>query len=270
MKDPAGPSHASGAAVSRTPTGAAPMQQIIAAQTRMELRLRLRHGETLLLTLVIPVVLLLFFASVDVVRTPGEEPLDFLVPGMLALAVMSTAFTGQAIATAFERSYGVLKRLGATALPRWGLLTAKTIAVLAVELLQWALLGGIGLALGWRPSAAGVLPAILLLLLGTACFSGLGLLMAGRLRAEATLAAANGLYVVLLLAGGLIVPLERLPAPLERVGSVLPTAALADGLRAALTAGALDTGVLAGRSVAVLLGWSVALLGAAALTFRWE
>jgi ABC-2 type transport system permease protein len=245
--------------------GPAPLHRVVAAQTRMELRLRLRHGETLLLTIVIPVVLLLFFATVDLVDTPGDEPLDFLVPGILALAVMSTAFTGQAIATAFERSYGVLKRLGATALPRWGLLAAKTAAVLVVELVQWVLLGSVGVALGWRPELAGIPAAVLFLVLGTAAFSGLGLLMAGRLRAEATLAAANGLYVVLLLAGGLIVPLDRLPGPLEAAGRLLPTAALADGLRSALTAGSLD-----GGAAAVLVAWSAVLLAAAAATFRWE
>lgn len=245
--------------------GAAPLRQVVLAQTGMELRLRLRHGETLLLTIVIPVVLLLFLATVDLVTTPTREPLDFLVPGVLALAVMSTAFTGQAIATAFERSYGVLKRLGATALPRWGLLTAKTLAVVAVEVMQFALLVAVGGALGWRPDIGGILPAALLTLLGTACFSGLGLLMAGRLRAEATLAAANGLYVVLLLVGGLIVPLDQLPGPLRSIGRALPTSALADGLRAALVDGALS-----GRAAGVLLGWSVVLLSAAAVTFRWE
>ncbi|MEO6714396.1 MAG: ABC transporter permease, partial [Mycobacteriales bacterium] len=117
---------------------AAPMSAIIRAQTAMELRLRLRHGESLLLTMVIPLLLLVFFGTVDVGAVPTVEPLDFVAPGILAVAVMSTAFTGQAIATAYERSYGVLKRLGATALPRWGLLAAKTLAVLAVEAIQIA------------------------------------------------------------------------------------------------------------------------------------
>ena len=243
---------------------AAPMTQIIGAQTAMELRLRLRHGESLLLTMIIPVVLLAFFGSVDVLGTPTEDPVDFVLPGIIAVAIMSTAFTGQAIATAYERSYGVLKRLGATPLPRWGLLTAKTLAVLLVEMLQIVLLVTVGAALGWRGDLAALLPALLLVLLGTLCFSGLGLLMAGTLRAEATLAAANGLYVLLLLVGGLIVPLAKLPEPLRVVGGLLPTAALADGLRAALNEGTFD-----GRAAAVLAFWSVLLVTAAARWFRW-
>jgi ABC-2 type transport system permease protein len=248
-----------------TESQAAPLSTIVRAQTAMELRLRLRHGESLLLTMIIPLLLLVFFGSVDVIDLPTANRLDFVVPGILALAVMSTAFTGQAIATAYERSYGVLKRLGATALPRWGLLTAKTLAVFAVELIQFVLLAAAGMALGWRGTARGLPAALVLIALGTFCFSALGLLMAGTLRAEATLAAANGLYIVLLLAGGLIVPLAKLPAPLRAVGRELPTAALADGLRSALHAGAFDR-----HAAAVLLLWTVALAAAAVRTFRWE
>ena len=246
-------------------SGAAPLRSIIRAQAAMELRLRLRNGESLLLTMIIPVVLLAFFGTVDVVGTPTRHPVDFVLPGIIAVAIMSTAFTGQAIATAYERSYGVLKRLGATALPRWGLLTAKTLAVVVVEALQIALLFGIGVALGWRGHVGGLAAATLLVLLGTLCFSGLGLLMAGTLRAEATLAAANGLYVVLLLVGGLIVPLSKLPGPLAAAGRQLPTAALADGLRAALNQGHADT-----RAIVVLLAWSAVFVAAAFRTFRWE
>lgn len=244
---------------------AAPLPQIIRAQTAMELRLRLRHGESLLLTMIIPVVLLLFFGSVDVLGTPPGDPVDFVLPGIIAVAIMSTAFTGQAIATAYERSYGVLKRLGATPLPRWGLLAAKTLAVVVVEMLQILVLLTVGAALGWRGDMAGSVPAVLLVLLGTLCFSGLGLLMAGTLRAEATLAAANGLYVLLLLVGGLIVPLSVLPAPLRAIGRQLPTAALADGLRSALGDGRADM-----HAIVVLTLWSVLFVGAAIRTFRWE
>ncbi|HEX8003999.1 MAG TPA: ABC transporter permease [Mycobacteriales bacterium] len=236
---------------------------MILAQTLMELRLTLRRGESLLLTLVIPLGLLAFFGTVDVVDTT----LSALVPGIVALAVMSTSMTGLAIATGFERSYGVLKRLGATPLPRSGLLLAKTLSVLAVQALQVALILGLGLALGWR-SSAGLRGAVLLVLLvglGTAAFAGLGLLMAGTLRAEATLAAANGLYLVLLLVSGMVVPLTSLPSGLRAVARLLPSGALVEGLQAAFTNG----GPLV-RSAAVLLVWAVVALAAAARTFRWE
>jgi ABC-2 type transport system permease protein len=241
---------------------------MLLAQTAMELRLTLRRGESLLLTVVIPVVLLAFFASVDLIETGAEDRIDFLVPGVLALAVMSTSMTGLAIATGFERSYGVLKRLGASPLPRAVLLAAKTLGVLVVEVIQGVLLCGVGLALGWRPSGgiSAVAATGVLVLLGTTCFCGIGLLMAGTLRAEATLAAANGLYLILLLLGGVLFPLSRLPSPLRSVGEVLPTAALSDGLRAVLASG---DGLRAGP-VAVLALWAVASLGLAAATFRWE
>ncbi|WP_241780547.1 ABC transporter permease, partial [Streptomyces wadayamensis] len=174
--------------------GAAPVGRMIAAQAAFETRLLLRNGEQLLLTVIIPSLLLVLFSTVDVVDTGDGEPVDFLAPGILALAVMSTAFTGQAIATGFERRYGVLKRLGASPLPRWALMTSKTLAVLVTEVLQVVLLAVIALALGWSPHG-NPLAVLLLLALGTAAFSGLGLLMAGTLKAEATLAAANLVFL---------------------------------------------------------------------------
>jgi ABC-2 type transport system permease protein len=246
----------------RPAPGRSPYPRMVLAQTRAEVVLTLRRGESLLLTLVIPLALLGFFTAVPVLPASAGRPVDFLVPGVVALAVMSTAFTGQAIATAYERSYGVLKRLGATPLPRWALLAGKTFAVFVVELVQLALIVGLGGLLGWRPHGS---PAavVLLVLLGTAAFAGLGLLMAGTLRAELTLAAANGLYLVLLLLGGIVFALSGV---LETIGRALPSGALAHGLRAVLRDGA----ALPAADLAILAGWAVAALGAAALTFRWE
>ena len=245
--------------------GAAPLPRMVAAQTALETRLLLRNGEQLLLTLVIPLVLLGVLASTDIVDTGPGEPVDFLVPGIIALAVMSTAFTGQAIATAFERRYGVLKRLGASPLPRWALLVAKTGCVLAVETLQIALICAQGLLLGWSPHGSPVGVSVLVLV-GTAAFSGLGLLMAGALRAEATLAAANLVYLLLLIGGGVIVPLDRFPDGVQALLELTPTAALSDGLRSVLVDGA---GVPWG-AVGVLAAWAVVSLSAAAATFKWE
>jgi ABC-2 type transport system permease protein len=249
----------------RPDPGAASTARQLAAQAKIELVLTLRRGESVLLTLIIPVVLLTFFASVDVLPHGAQRSIDFLVPGILALAVMSTAFTGQAIATGFERSYGVLKRLGAAPLPRAVLLGGKTLAVLAVEVLQVIVICALGLALGWHPHTS-YLAVILLILLGTVAFSGLGLLMAGTLRAEATLAAANGLWLILLLLGGVVFPLAKLPGPLQAIGKLLPTAAMSSGLRHAFTAGA---SVPVG-DVLILLVWAVAAITLAARTFRWE
>lgn len=245
--------------------GAAPVGRMLAAQTATELRLTLRRGESVLLTLVIPLVLLVLFAGVPLVDLGPGRRVDFLVPGLLALAVVSTAFTGQAIATGYERHCGVLKRLGATALPRWALVLAKTAAVLAVEVLQVLLLALVGLALGWSPhgSAAGVL---VLVVLGTAAFSGLGLLLAGTLRAEVTLAGANLVYVLLLVLGGVVFPLTRFPAGLRSALGLLPVTALSDGLRAVLRAGSS----VPLHSLVVLAGWALGALALAALTFRWE
>ncbi|MFC7930646.1 ABC transporter permease [Streptomyces cinereoruber] len=244
--------------------GAAPVGRMIAAQTALETRMLLRNGEQLLLTVIIPSLLLVLFSTVDVVDTGAGKAVDFLAPGVLALAVMSTAFTGQAIATGFERRYGVLKRLGASPLPRWALMTAKTLSVLVTEVLQVALLTAIALALGWSPQG-NPLSVLLLLVLGTAAFSGLGLLMAGTLRAEATLAAANLVFLLLLVGGGVIVPLEKFGAAGD-VLALLPISALSDGLRDVLQGGA----PMPWGDALILAVWAVLGLGAAAKFFRWE
>ena len=234
------------------------------AQTAAELKMTLRRGESVLLTIGIPVLLLVFFSSVDVLPTDTKDPIDFLAPGILALAVMSTAMVGLAIATGFERGYGVLKRLGATPLGRPALLTAKTGSILAVELVQVVILVPVALALGWSPhgDVGAVVGAVLL---GTIAFAGLGLLMAGTLPALTVLALANGLYLVLLLLGGMVVPLDRLPDALRLVAQALPAAALAEILH-----GALGGADVAGWAWPVLAAWAVVAPVAAALSFRWE
>ena len=190
------------------------------------------------------------------------------MPGVIALAVLSTAFTSQAIATGFERRYGVLKRLGSTPLSRTGLIGAKTVTVVGVELAQVVILVGVGLALGWRPHGGPGAAAwvALLVLSGTAAFSGLALLLAGTMRAEATLALANLVYLVLLGIGGIIFPLTKFPAAARPVLTLLPSGALSDGLHRVLQHGA----GLPVRDVAVLIVWAAVGIALAARLFRWE
>lgn len=253
--------------------GAAPLPRMIAAQAALETRMLLRHGEQLLLTVVIPTLLLVLFSAVDIIDTgDGGDTVAgrvaFLAPGILALAVLSTAFTGQAISTGFERRYGVLKRLGASPLPRWALLTAKSCSVAVTLLLQLVLLCAVAFALGWSPAggAAGVAAALVLLVPATVALSALGLLMAGTLRAEATLAAANLVFVLLIFGGAVVVPLENFPDAVARGLTLLPVAALSEGLRGVLQQGAS----LPWGTVALLTGWAVAATAAAARFFRWE
>lgn len=248
--------------------GAAPLRKMVGAQAGLELRTLARNGEQLMLTLIIPVLLLIAFGRADLVSVGNITRIDFVVPGILALAVLSTAFTSQAIGTGFERRYGVLKRLGASPLSRGGLIAAKTATVLAVELVQVAIILGIGALLSWRPTASPVaaLWVPVLLLVGTAAFSGLALLMAGTLRAEATLAAANLLYLILLGLGAVLFPLSKFPAGMRPILRLLPSGALADGLRSLLAHG----GGLPVQDLLVLCIWAVVAITLAAFTFRWE
>lgn len=237
---------------------------VFLAQLVTEVRLTLRRGESLLLILGLPLFFLAFFATVDVLPTGPGRAIDFLTPGILALAVMSTAMVSLSISTGFERSYGVLKRLGATPLGRPRLVAAKTVGVVAIELVQLIVLVPVALLLGWEPEAAWA-AAVGGVVLGTAAFAGIGLVLAGRLRAELNLAASNGLYLVLLLVSGMMFSLDELPGGARGVARLLPSSALADVLR-----GALSADPIPGRAWVVLAAWACVTPALAARWFRWE
>jgi len=246
------------------PAPAPPWRRVL-AQAAFETRILLRNGEQLLVAIVLPVLALVGLTLADVPSLGSGRRIDIVAPGVLALAVMSTAFTGQAIQTGFDRRYGVLRLLGTTPLGRGGLLAGKLVGVLAVELLQVVVLGAVALALGWHPVLAGVPYAVLAGLVGTAAFVALALLLAGTLRAEAVLAVANLVWVLLLAGGAVVVPTRRMPAGLSHLASALPSGALGEAMRAALGSGRLAVG-----SVLVLLLWAVGAGAAAARWFRWD
>jgi len=248
--------------------GSAPFARQVLAQAGMEARLLLRNGEQVLLAVVIPVIVLV--GAVTGAEHLGLDlthpPVDVFTPGVLALAVMSTSFASLAIATGFERRYGVIKRLGASPLPRSGLLLGKVGALFLVELLQVLVVGAVGFALGWDPvlDPEAIGSALLMVVLGTAAFAGLGLFLAGVLRAEATLAAANLVYLLLMAGGAIVLPASSYGA-FGHVAVWLPSGALGNGLRSAFVAGTLNV-----HSVAVLVVWSLVGAVLTARTFSWE
>ena len=245
--------------------GAAPFPRMVAAQAAMEARLMLRNGEQLLLAVVIPVIVLVggVKAADHIDLGLAHRPVDVFTPGVLALAVMSTAFTSLAIATGFERRYGVIKRLGSSPLPRSGLLAGKVGGLLVIEALQIAVICVVGLLLGWHP-AAGTGGAVLAVVIGTGAFAALGLFLAGVLRAEATLAAANLVYLLLLAGGAVVLPSSSYGA-FGHVTEWLPSGALGSAMRQAC----IDGGV-AWRDLGVLVLWGALGTALTARTFRWE
>ncbi|KQT94574.1 ABC transporter [Marmoricola sp. Leaf446] len=245
--------------------GGAPLGSQVLAQAGMETRLLLRNGEQLLLAVVIPVVVLVgaVLGADRIGLDLSRRAVDEFTPGVLALAVMSTSFTSLAIATGFERRYGVIKRLGASPLPRTGLLLGKVLGLLLVEALQVVVIAAVALALGWRPDAS--LPAALVsTVLGTAAFASLGLFVAGVLRAEATLAAANLVYLLLLAGGAVVLPSSAYGSA-GGFTRLLPSGALGDALRSALWSGEAAWGAWL-----VLAVWAVVGAALTARTFQWE
>ena len=242
-----------------------PVARAVRAQAWMELKLLVRSGESLIITLGIPIGVLVFFSVVDVLPTGGQRAVDFLVPGVLAISIAGTGLVAVGIQTAFERKYGALKRLGGTPLSRGGFLVAKGLAVAALLGVQAALV--VALAVGmldWRPNGGG-LAAPLVVVVGAVAFTALGLLLAGALRAEATLALTNATFLVLLLISGVTFDAAALPDTLAAVGQALPLGALGTALRTALTGDGLAMAPLA-----TVAGWGLVAAALAARTFRWE
>jgi ABC-2 type transport system permease protein len=207
---------------------------MLAAQFGLELKLLLRNGEQLLLTMFIPITLVIGLTLLPL-GSFGDDRAAVFVPAIMALAVISTAFTGQAIAVAFDRRYGALKRLGATALPVWGIIAGKSLAVVTVVFLQSIVLGAIGIAINWRPNIAGLALGAVVIALGTAVFAALGLLLGGTLRAEIVLAVANLLWFVFAGLGALTLEGGIVPGALKDIARLTPSGALTEALSRAMT-----------------------------------
>ena len=237
----------------------AAVPKMLAAQFGLELKLLLRNGEQLLLTMFIPITLLIGLTLLPFGSFGNNRAATF-VPVIMALAVISTAFTGQAIAVAFDRRYGALKRLGATALPVWGIIAGKSAAVVTVVFLQSVILGAIGFALGWRPQPLGLALGAVVIALGTATFAALGLLLGGTLRAEIVLAVANLLWFVFAGLGALTVESGMVGAAVKWAARLTPAGALTESLSRAMSLSVDWFGVL------VLVVWGT-LAGLSAL--RW-
>ena len=251
--DPAGPS-----------AGPASPTARVLAQARFEATTLLRNGEQLLVAVLLPAAVLVGLVHARSISLGAGRRVDLAVPGVLALCVISSAFTGQAIATGFDRRYGVLRLLGVTPLGRTGLVLAKAVAVLAVIAVQVALIGGLGAALGWEPALRGIPAALVALVLGTWAFTALALLLGGTLRAEGVLAVANLVWVALLGLGGVVVAGTELPDGFAAVLRALPSAALGDSLRAALVDGRAAPGAWL-----VLVAWALGATLLARRFFRW-
>jgi ABC-2 type transport system permease protein len=251
-----------GASVQQAP---ASLLRRVLLQGKYESLAMLRNGEQLILAIVLPLLALVGLTVTPFLDGLGASRINLAVPGILALCAMSTAFTGQGIATGFDRRYGVLRFLSTTPLGRGGLIAGKVISVLAVLCLQVAVVTGVALALGWQPPAAGWLPGLVLLALGAAAFTALGLLVAGTVRPEATLAITNLLWILLGALGGIVIPAEKLPAAAQGLVGFLPSGALGESMREAFLDGVLD-----GGAALILLAWALVAGAAAIRWFKWN
>lgn len=182
-------------------------------QVRLDARLWLRNGEQLLLIVGLPLLGLLF--GIDRVHVLGITEDDFAV-GVIGAAVFASAFTGQAILTAFDRRSGALVVLGSGPLGRSGLLLARSLLSFIIALAQCLLLVLVAIAMG-VPAAA--LQRVAWNLLAVPVYVGMALAMAGTMRAERVLATANLVVVIATMFGGFFTAATG-------VATLLPTAAI--------------------------------------------
>lgn len=244
--------------------GAASAFRMIYQHAKFDFGLTLRNGEQILLTLIIPLAAMIGLYFVPGIDLGTEDRIKVLVPGTIALAILATAFASQAISTGFDRRYGVIKLLGTTPLSRGRLLLSRILAILAVETVQIILILIVGFALGWR-ATGNPLYSTFFVILGTASLTALALALAGILRAEATLAVANAVFLLLMFVGGVMIPLTSAPAWMASVASVLPSGALGEGLRLAMGQGSFSAGY-----VVVLVIWGIVGSALTIKFFKWE
>lgn len=250
--------------MSEATRAASPATRVL-AQARFEARGLLSHGEQFLVSVVLPLLALVGLALTDAPSLGEGDRIDLATAGVLALAVISTAFTGQAILLGFERRYGVLRMLGTTPLGRRGLLLAKALSVLVVLLTQFVVLGVVATFLGWSPEPAGIPGAVLVALAGVLTFASLAALIGGTLRAEGVLALVNLLWILLAAGGGVLIAADRFPGPWDTIVGLLPSAALGDGMRIALVEGGFPA-----LAIGNLLLWAALASTLASRLLRWS
>ncbi|MFZ1361660.1 MAG: ABC transporter permease [Candidatus Nanopelagicales bacterium] len=244
--------------------GSAGAFRMVLSHAKFEFGLILRNGEQILLTLIIPLAAMLGLNFVSGIDLGTDDRIQVIAPGTIALAILATAFASQAISTGFDRRYGVIKLLGTTPLSRGRLLASRILAILAVEVVQIVLILILGIALGWR-AEGNALFALVFIVLGTISLTALALLLAGTLRAEATLAVANAVFLLLMFVGGVMIPLTNAPAWMASAASLLPSGALGEGLRMSMSTGGFD-----GSAALVLVIWGVLGTLFTIKFFKWE
>ncbi|MFC0675216.1 ABC transporter permease [Brachybacterium hainanense] len=255
---------ADGSAPAPLSPGPAPLLARVARHALFEARILLSNGEQLMVAILLPVGVLVGLVLLPIGRIDGVSGIDSAVAATAATALVSTCFTSQAIQTGFDRRGGVLRWVATTPLGRSGYLAGKILATLLVHLVQVLVIGGVALALGWRPEVLGLLAALPVWLLGTVTFGALGLLLAGTLRTEAVLALSNIVFVVLVAAGGIAVPATSYPPLLRAIVELLPSSALGELLRASLAGTPLVPSALV-----VLPIWAIAGVLLVSRSFRW-
>jgi ABC-2 type transport system permease protein len=248
---------------------------LLLRQVRHQNKLFLRNPFSAFFSLAFPLMFLLLFGSLNSGQTLAERGgiayIQFLTPGLLAFAVVSTCYTGLVTGVALNRDMGILKRVRGTPLPAWIYVAARILSSVWFSVVSAVLMVGVGVVLFdveiiWRmlPAAAGTL------LLGSACFCALGMAVAALVpNGEAAPAVANFTVLPVVFISDLFFPMDTAPAWLRALGSVFPVKHFALALEETFNPFATGAG-WSWDHLAVVALWGVAGVLVAVRKFQWE
>lgn len=205
----------------------------------------------------------------DLITEPGSRYIDFLIPGLLGLNIMSTGMWGIGFGIVRTRSHKLLRRLQASPMRRSEFLLAQAFARLAFLVLEVVSVLGFGVLAFGVPIHGSLVLVAAMVLAGALAFSGLGLLVASRAQTvEGVSGLMNVVMVPMWVFSGVFFSWSHFPDAIQPAIRLLPLTALNDGLRAVLLDGA-GLHVIAGMLV-ITLAWGVASFAVSLRIFRWS
>jgi ABC-2 type transport system permease protein len=240
-----------------------------------DLRAFFRNRQSRFFTLALPVLFLIIFASVfgnDTIEVAGgriDTSVSY-VPGIMALGIISAAFTNLVISVTAQRETGVLKRRRATPIPASAIISGRALTAVVTAITITVVLLGIGWAAFGAYVAAWTAPALALtVVVGAVAFSCLGFAVASVIRdQEAAQPVTQAITLPLYFISGVFVPTSNLPHWLATIADIFPVRHLAAALLTAYNPHTRGAG-LAWTDLLVIGAWGAAGLSVAIGRFSW-
>lgn len=225
-------------------------------------------------TIVFPLMLLVLFIAIfgnEEIEPLGVTTAQFYVPGLGVFAAVSATYTNLAINTAMARDSGILKRIRGTPVPPWAYITGKIISAIWLAFISLGLMMGVGIAFYGIDLFPRTVPAAAAtFMVGVACFSALGLLVASLSPSgDAAPAITNATLLPIAFISDVFLPLEEPPAWMRVAGDVFPLKPFVVAFRAAFDP--TLTGLqFHWAELGMMTAWGLVAAVLAIRFFRWE